>query len=632
MDSSRRAVEAYWRSRMIDAVTFDEDKVAPVYKIDEVCDLLRSSDVGIVKEVSNYILKRIDNKSPIVKQKALRLIKFSVMKSGVEFRREMQRHSAVIRELIHYRGYPDPLKGDALNKAVRETAQEAMSNIFTNNNDNKAPVTESIGSRIQGFGNKNYEMRLDEKKSFFSEVVDIGRASIEQSLSSIAAAHSGRKSDNGNYRGPILSHSLTNEKHSRDRYEGNNNLETWNSSEITKSMGSASGNWVRVTEDSVANVAKNEKAPQTHSGCKSREERLLETIVTSGGVRLQPTRDSIYIFLTEASKMSPVLMCHAVESKLQSNLWKVRMKALCVLEAMLRKKDDEQFSDIASYFSENRGHIIKCSESPQLSLSEKANKVLSFLEGDSANSVFNSQSGESSTQKNILTSSVPLPDLIDTDYPDGSGTDYSIQKQTFENPSDPMTNDSLVDDLFGSSTVTVTHSTSKDESDPFADVSFHTSEDKEHVDDLFSGLTVDELNTDNEINKVTVNQTSQIMDLFGSESQKFSVTTPYQSTDAHDLFVRLSMDTNSLENKQPGLTFEGSFNNSSNLNEILSGVSNPQIGGVNSNINLPMGGSMPVPYNIPPSMMLNQSFPSYPKNILENPYVSILVILVNLLC
>lgn len=237
-------------------------------------------------------------------------------------------------------------------------------------------------------------------------------------------------------------------------------------------------------------------------------------------------------------------------------------------------------------------------------------QVLSFLEGDSANSVFNSQSGESSTQKNILTSSVPLPDLIDTDYPDGSVTDYSIQKQTFENPSDPMTNDSLVDDLFGSSTVTVTHSTSKDESDPFADVSFHTSEDKEHVDDLFSGLTVDELNTDNEINKVTVNQTSQIMDLFGSESQKFSVTTPYQSTDAHDLFVRLSMDTNSLENKQPGLTFEGSFNNSSNLNEILSGVSNPQIGGVNSNINLPMGGFMPAPYNIPPSMMLNQSFPS----------------------
>lgn len=69
MDTSRRAVESYWRSRMIDAVTSDEDKVAPVYKLEEICDLLRSSHVSIVKEFSEFILKRLDNKSPIVKQK-----------------------------------------------------------------------------------------------------------------------------------------------------------------------------------------------------------------------------------------------------------------------------------------------------------------------------------------------------------------------------------------------------------------------------------------------------------------------------------------------------------------------------------------------------------------------------------
>lgn len=54
---------------MIDAVTSDEDKVAPVYKLEELCDLLRSSHVSIVKEFSEFILKRLDNKSPIVKQK-----------------------------------------------------------------------------------------------------------------------------------------------------------------------------------------------------------------------------------------------------------------------------------------------------------------------------------------------------------------------------------------------------------------------------------------------------------------------------------------------------------------------------------------------------------------------------------
>lgn len=74
MDTSRRAVESYWRSRMIDAVTSDEDKVAPVYKLEELCDLLRSSHVSIVKEFSEFFLKRLDNKSPIVKQKVINVV------------------------------------------------------------------------------------------------------------------------------------------------------------------------------------------------------------------------------------------------------------------------------------------------------------------------------------------------------------------------------------------------------------------------------------------------------------------------------------------------------------------------------------------------------------------------------
>ncbi|KAL5055288.1 hypothetical protein RYX36_035970 [Vicia faba] len=46
-------------------------------------------------------------------------------KSGAEFRREMQRHSVAIRQLLHYKGQPDPLKGD--DKAVRDTANEGHS-------------------------------------------------------------------------------------------------------------------------------------------------------------------------------------------------------------------------------------------------------------------------------------------------------------------------------------------------------------------------------------------------------------------------------------------------------------------------------------------------------------------------
>lgn len=54
---------------MIDSATSDEDKVTPVYKLEEVCELLRSSHVSIVKELSEFVLKRLEHKSPIVKQK-----------------------------------------------------------------------------------------------------------------------------------------------------------------------------------------------------------------------------------------------------------------------------------------------------------------------------------------------------------------------------------------------------------------------------------------------------------------------------------------------------------------------------------------------------------------------------------
>lgn len=80
MDQSRRAVESYWRSRMVDGVTADDDKVAPVYKLEEICELLRASDASIVKEVADFILKRLDNKSPLVKQKVGALASASAMR------------------------------------------------------------------------------------------------------------------------------------------------------------------------------------------------------------------------------------------------------------------------------------------------------------------------------------------------------------------------------------------------------------------------------------------------------------------------------------------------------------------------------------------------------------------------
>ncbi|KAL1292970.1 hypothetical protein AAHE18_19G038200 [Arachis hypogaea] len=480
MESSRRAVESYWRSRLIDSATSDEDKVTPVYKLEEICDLLRTSHVSIVKELSEFVLKRLDHKSPIVKQKALRLIKYCVGKSGVEFRREMQRHSVAVRQLFHYKGQLDPLKGDALNKAVRDTAHEAISAIFSEENKPVAAPTEDINRRIQGFGNTNYEPPSEDKKSFISEVVGIGSASIKQGLSSLTQGHSLMKNDTGSYRSPNLRRSLTIEEE----------LVPWSQdSRVTK------------TETS------NGDSGASYSEGKTREDRLLETIVTSGGIRLQPTRDAIQVFLTEAAKLDAVALCHALEPKLQSPMWQVRMKAVCVLEAMLRKKDDDHFSVVFSYFTENSDAV--------------AVRVIGLLGVGHSNSFgINSEKAV----KTESTTAVELPDLIDTgdsnDNLEMENTTKNVLDQNIENLT--SSRPPLVDDLFGdfSGSVGATNEPKNDD-DPFAGVSFHTSEKKEHAADLFSGMDV---GGDKPVDHGSRGQTSrsdpQPFDLFASNPEQ----------------------------------------------------------------------------------------------------------------
>ncbi|KAH0982565.1 hypothetical protein GBA52_009742 [Prunus armeniaca] len=614
MDSSRRAVESYWRSRMIDAATSDEDKVAPVYKLEEICQLLRSSHVSIVKEVSEFVFKRLENKSPIVKQKALRLIKYSVGKSGVEFRREMQRNSVAVRQLFHYKGQPDPLKGDALNKAVRDTAQEAIAAIFSEES-NAAPA-DDLNRRIQGFGNTNFEMSSEEKKSFLSEVVGIGSASIKQGLSSFTQNHSFKNNENGNYKSPNLHRSLTIESEPTDRYEpAQYRNETQSSFGSSKNVASGPWNEDRLTKTEVTNG----DSSSNYRESKTREERLLETIVTPGGVRLQPTRDAIQIFLTEAKKLDAVALSHALDTKLQSPLWQVRMKAICVLESILRRKDDEHFSIVESYFIDNKDLVVRCSESPQASLREKANKVLSLLGGEQIGSV---ASNSEQPVKAQAASSVQMPDLIDTgDLDDYHGTDATtdnLSDQVITNLTAPPP--PLVDDLFGEGAGNVISTSElKNEDDPFADVSFHTNDSTEQADDLFSGLTVDNKRDAHETALAEKKSAAEMFDIFGPNSELPQVQD--HKNDFNNLMAGLSIDKNVSKMEQKGtssgqlsetlLSDSNSHPSHQASSDAWNGILNSQTPRMNDNAVFPPGAT---PYNLTPGIMFNPAFSSQPIN------------------
>ncbi|ONK67718.1 uncharacterized protein A4U43_C05F3000 [Asparagus officinalis] len=92
----------------------------------------------------------------------------------------------------------------------------------------------------------------------------------------------------------------------------------------------------------------------------------------------------------------------AVKLAGSSNI-QVRMKVCCVLESILRKKDDEHLSIIACYFSERRESVVKCSDVPQVSLREKTNKI--FGTGNQV---------EQSNARTMPVPAVQVPNLIDT--------------------------------------------------------------------------------------------------------------------------------------------------------------------------------------------------------------------------
>ncbi|KAL4308561.1 hypothetical protein GQ457_01G047620 [Hibiscus cannabinus] len=595
---------------MIDAATSDEDKVTPGYKLDEISELLRSSHVSIVKEVAEFVLKRLDHKSPIVKQKTLRLIKYVVGKCGAEFRREMQRNSVAIRQLFHYKGEPDPLKGDALNKAVRDTAHEAISAVFAeDNNISKPSPAEDLNKRIQGFGNTNFEMPSDDKKSFLSEVVGIGCATIKQGISNLTQSHSFRKNDNGDYKGPTLRKSLTTEIDNSDRYEPvilPNDIQG-------VSKNTVSGPWGQDVREFKAET-KNVESSSNHSETKTREERLLETIVTSGGVRLQPTRDAIQAFLVEAAKLDASALSHALESKLLSPIWQVRMKAMCVLESILRKKEDGHFLVVASYFTENIDVVSRCSESPQASLREKANKVLNLLNGEQSGGL------ASHSEKFLKAEMTPveMPDLLDTgDQDDYNGLDNSTKNQHDQKTVNPSATPHI-DDLFGDGPdAGLSTRDQENDNDPFADVSFHTGEGRVDVDDLFSGVTINNKSAV-EDNYMVANKKSEVIDIFGTTSEALPEN---QKNGVSGVMADLSVNENSsnLRQKQisseahPENVFSNINNHSSNQasNDALSGIHGSQAAGMNANMMFPLG---TVPYAIPPGIMMNPAFSSQPMN------------------
>ena len=245
-------------------------------------------------------------------------------------------------------------------------------------------------------------------------------------------------------------------------------------------------------------------------------------------------------------------------------------------------------------------------------------QVINLLGGEQTGSV----AGNSEERVKSQTATfVQMPDLIDTgDLDDYHGTDDATENRNDQVVTNLTSPTQLIDDLFGDAPGNVVSTSElKNDDDPFADVSFHTNESKEHVDDIFSGLTVDDKRDSQEDVMGGKENGSEIFDIFGPNPELPQEQVIAKNID--NLMIGLSIDENASNIERKGTSaaiLSGSLLSDSNSQpshqvsmDVWSGILNSQ---AEQKIENPMFPPGAMPYNIPPGFMFNPAFSSQPIN------------------
>lgn len=236
------------------------------------------------------------------------------------------------------------------------------------------------------------------------------------------------------------------------------------------------------------------------------------------------------------------------------------------------------------------------------------------MDGEQANGARNA--GEPSDAKAVPAPIVHMPDLIDTGDPDDQGNEASTQKLGDQSTGNLTSPTPLVDDIFEGDLISGLGTTEgRNEDDPFADVSFHVTEDKER-DDLFSGLTVDDKKSNIEPNLLADNE-SELLDVFGVNSGQLLQDTGADKKNVNDLMAGLTLNGMAQDNKQPGpagasgCAFPGVtfLDGSSQAGQLPTNGAFTGILGSNT-----LYARAPLQYGMPPNVMFNPAFAAQPMN------------------
>lgn len=404
-------------NRKLEEATSAKDDVGPMYLLDEIAQLAVGGG-ETAQGLADATIKRLGNRSPVVKQKALRLIKHVSNKGASEYRRAICKQAKEIRELTHYKGDPDPFKGDVLNQKVRDAAKETLDAIFqaTDTNYSSNSTKPTLTNRIQGFGSTNSSEPAQSSTS--------SRGNLGSYSGGFSSSSNNNSSSNGGGGGgggmvgfgnPRFDSSSTNKPSGSSsgvnkwlpasvankldslsmlpkdragglRFEGNHG---YSSGEDSPQRHSSSNTYTRpsLPQDPQSSHSPTPIYGQSYSqaspsGRSADEAHLVNDMCTPGGLRAQPDREDLRLFVENAASLNGTTVAELLQAKMESGSWQEVLRALCAVEAVISQGSSAACGEIAVHFQANAEVVRSAMKSPQASVRQCAMRVFKLLGGD----------------------------------------------------------------------------------------------------------------------------------------------------------------------------------------------------------------------------------------------------------
>ncbi|KXZ53314.1 hypothetical protein GPECTOR_7g1208 [Gonium pectorale] len=368
-----RVIEAVQIFKKVEDVTSPKDDPPPVYLMDELADMARGSFESAEK-IAGRIAKHLEHKSPVVKYKALRLTRHIANKGSGNFQRAMQKHLSAVRGLVHFKGEPDPFKGDTANQRVRDAAKEAAEALA--NTVMTQPVN-SLGSRIQGFGSGAAPPpSSSSSNNSGSGGGGGGSAASGTSGRMVGFGSSGYSAPTG----PSNGGSSGNGFGYGSSQRGVNRPLTGGYGGDAGAAGPGQGG------SNGGGYGGGYSAPTvTASGVLGSEDQLVEGICTPGGLRLAPDPDDLRRFVEAIGSLDGLRVAELLRDKMDgSGPWQQLLRALYALEAVLLQGATQACGEIAVMFQSDPGPVQAAATSSQAAVRERAGSVLRLLLGEDA--------------------------------------------------------------------------------------------------------------------------------------------------------------------------------------------------------------------------------------------------------